>query len=135
MHVELGRQVDSFNLTYYYNDIHMDASQKVLSKQYQSICGWESTLYAPNYNKERHLWQVGTSGSFSPSPLPSGQIHYNGHSHWVFSFRRSNKDHVFVVDSLASGQRNLPTSMQMQLAQIYGAGSEKVCVYKSITPG
>ena len=55
------------------------------------------------------------------------QIHHTGHSHWVTSFQRTGDNRVFLLDSLLLGPE-LPASLQIQLAQIYGSSNNQLLV-------
>jgi hypothetical protein len=110
------------------SDVHIDAAHKILDNQYKSINGWESSLYAPVFNKGKGLWQVNPSGGFSSKLSPTGQIHYNGHNHWIFSCQTNADSDVYVLDSLPTGLNNLSTCVQMQLSQIYGKCNDRLNV-------
>ncbi|KAI0219489.1 hypothetical protein LSAT2_028995, partial [Lamellibrachia satsuma] len=66
--------------------------------------------------------------SFQRTAPPSVQVPYTLHSHWVTSFQRAGDNRVFLLDSLFAGYSELPASLQIQLAQIYGSSDGQLVV-------
>lgn len=66
--------------------------------------------------------------SFQRTAPPSVQVPYTLHSHWVTSFQRAGYNRVFLLDSLFAGYSELPASLQIQLAQIYGSSDGQLVV-------
>ena len=70
----------------------------------------------------------GSHGSVcAPTPEPSVQIHHTGHSHCATSFQRAGDSRLFLPDSLLPGTE-LPASLQIQLAQIYGSSDDQLLI-------
>ena len=100
----------------------MNAAHKLLLRDYPLINGFQDTLLAPLYDAKRSQWQFSANKFESRTP-PTTQLHYNGHHHWVASFQLKKGDPIIVLDSKYSG---VSTNLQIQLAQIYGSGTNKL---------
>ena len=62
----------------------------------------------------------------NPVPAPSAQIHHTGTDYWIMSFQDDTSDKVNVADSMTINKAQLETSIEMQLAHIYGGGKKKI---------
>ena len=60
-----------------------------------------------------------------PAPSPSAQIHHTGADYWIMSFQDDTSDKVNVADSMTINKAQLGTSIEMQLANIYGGKKKK----------
>ena len=88
------------------------------------INGFQQCTLVPLY-ADQH-WEVPRI-PFQRTPAHSVQIHHIGHSHWVTSFQRAGDNRVFLLDSLLPGPE-LPASLQIQLAQIYGSSDDQMLI-------
>ena len=115
---------DKFNIISgsWLSDSHMRAANDIAKSQFTQINGFQDTVRIAIRNKS-DKWEI-PSEHLMPVMAPSVQIHYTGHSHWVTSFQFKDDDRVFLVDTLFAGE-DLPTSLKIQLAQIYGKGGTK----------
>lgn len=104
------------NKEYLCSDVIITA-QNLLKIQFPDINGFQETTLAPV--KSNGKW-VSHNG-FLPQDPPSVQIHHNGNQHWVLSIQLSNGE-IYLLDSLAL---NITTSLEYQLALIYGKNSKK----------
>jgi hypothetical protein len=97
------------NKEYLCSDVIISA-QNLLKIQFPDINGFQETTLAPV--KSNGKW-VSHNGVLPQDP-PSVQIHHNGNQH-------SNGE-IYLLDSLAL---NITTSLEYQLAQIYGENRKK----------
>ena len=117
---------DKFNIINgsWLSDTHMQAANDIAKSQFTKINGFQDTVRIAIRNKSGK-WEIPVEHLVPVTP-PSVQIHYTGHSHWVTSFQFKDDDRVFLIDTLFAGQDRLPTSLTIQLAQIYGKGQDRL---------
>ena len=97
-------------------DAHMNAAQKLLSQQFPSIAGLQSSCLLQG-------------NCFEKVTAQSIQIHNTGNFHWVTttSIQLPSSCQAKLFDSRTSG--SLTSSLQTQIAQIYGQSKHgKICV-------
>ena len=75
--------------------------------------------------KDGH-WKYGLKTKGVQSPCV--QIRHAGDNHWIMSFQDESSETVYVVDNMLGNKCERPTSMEMQLTQIYGKGTGKLKV-------
>ena len=113
-------------------DEHMDTINGMLSRKYTKINGFQNVLLIPHIDPKCPSVELINKGmKFKPMNSQSVQIHFTGKSHWAASFQKLKDGPVYVMDSMC-GQGKLTRSMQVQLAQIYGAGKEKIHIVMPI---
>ena len=108
------------------DDVIINAAQDMIHGQYPGINGFQQCTLVPLFSDAKQYWQVPRI-PFQRTTAPSVQIHHTGHSHWVTSFQRTGDNRVFLLDSLLPGPE-LPASLQIQLAQIYGSSNNQLLV-------
>jgi len=92
--------------------------------QFRNINGFQNTLLAPIFNENNKSWQC--TSTLESRAAPTAQIHHNGENHWVASLQRKG-GRIYVLDSLYKNK--LSSSLQIQLAYIYGCGLNNLTVY------
>ena len=110
------------------DDVVINAAHDMMHEQFPLINGMQHCTLAPRFSDDKHQWEI-PKKSFQRTATPSVQIHYTGHSHWVTSFQRAGDSRVFLLDSLVSGYPELPASLQIQLAQIYGSSDGQLVIH------
>ena len=108
------------------DDVIIDAAHDVIHGQFPGINGFQQCTLVPIFNDAEQHWKVRRI-PFQRTPASSVQIHHTGHSNWVISFQRAGDSRVFLLDSLLPSPE-LPASLQIQLAQIYGSSDDQLLV-------
>ena len=96
-------------------------AQSILKKQFPDSNGFHDTTLAPIKLNDKWI----SNNSFQTQSHPSVQIHHTGLSqHWVTSIQL-DKTNIYLLDSLSL---KLSTSLEMQLAQIYGKKRKNISI-------
>ena len=106
------------------NDHHIQAAHQILANQFKDINGFQCSTIAPTYDEKLEKWVNSAGENLESRCPPSVQIHHTGHFHWVMSCQMEKDGIVYIMDSLTKGE--LSTSLQIQIAAIYGFGRDKV---------
>ena len=108
--------------------VGINAAHDMMHEQFPPINGMQHCTLSPHFIDDKHQSEI-PKKSFQYTAAPSVQIHYIGHSHCVTSFQRAGDTRVFVLDSLYSVYPELPASLQIQLAQIYGSSDGQLVIH------
>ena len=65
---------------------------------------------------------------FNNQAAPSGQIHYTGSNHWVFSCQLHENNEAIYLDSLIS-DKSPNNNLLIQTSQIYGKSNKKLNIH------
>ena len=65
---------------------------------------------------------------FNNQAAPSGQIHYTGSNHWVFSCQLHENNEAIYLDSLIS-DKSPNNNLLIQMSQIYGKSNKKLNIH------
>ena len=104
------------------SDSHMRAANEIASKQFPELNGFQDTVKIPHRGKSNE-WVI-----------PDDCLKSIHHQYrciiqaipiWVLSFQFKDDNRVYLIDSLFANQ-TIPTSLKIQLAQIYGKGKKKI---------
>ena len=103
------------------SDIHINAAQTLLSRQFPELSGFQLTNYSQRYDK----FQLASNNSI--------QIHHTDAFHWAVStsIRRPKSCRARILDSMSG---DLSSSMQCQLAKIYGVTGKSDTMRVEISP-
>jgi hypothetical protein len=103
----------------------LETVHQILIQQFPLINGFQSTLLVPVFSDKCNKWEY--NNMFESRTAPTAQIHHNGQGHWVVSVKSTEKGRLYVLDSLY--HQNLSSSLDIQLAKIYGCGKKKLVVH------
>ena len=103
------------------SDAHICAALKLLSTQFPEVSGFQLTNFSENYEK------------LKPASSSTIQIHHTGTFHWVVStsIGRPRSCRARVLDSMSG---DLSSSMQCQLAKIYGGTGNSDSIRVELSP-
>ena len=102
-------------------NIHINAAQTLLSRQFSELSGFQLTNYSQRYDK----FQLASNNSI--------QIHHTDAFHWAVStsIRCPKSCRAQILDSMSG---DLSSSMQCQLAKIYGVTGKSDTMRVEISP-